>query len=67
MSVATFGSKAYIVPLVTEWQVLYYRKDLFKAPAIKVPTNFTELEAAAKKLNSDASPDSPRAGKAPPR
>jgi len=53
MSVATFGPKAYIVPLVTEWQVLYYRKDVFKDAGIKVPTNFTELEAAAKKLNSD--------------
>lgn len=53
MSVATFGQKSYIVPLVTEWQVLYYRKDVFKDAGIKVPTNFTELEAAAKKINSD--------------
>ncbi|WP_153111388.1 ABC transporter substrate-binding protein [Propionivibrio limicola] len=54
MSVSTFGQKSYIVPLVTEWQVLYYRKDVFKEAGIKVPTNFTELEAAAKKLNSDS-------------
>ena len=53
MSVATFGSRTYIVPLVTEWQVLYYRKDLFAAAGLKVPTNFDELEAAAKRLNSD--------------
>ena len=53
MRIATFGAKPYIVPLVTEWAVLYYRKDLFKEAGIKVPTNFTELEAAAKKLNSD--------------
>lgn len=45
--------KAYIVPLVTEWQVLYYRKDLFKKAGLSVPTNFTELEAAAKALNKD--------------
>ncbi|MDR0708958.1 MAG: sugar ABC transporter substrate-binding protein, partial [Spirochaetaceae bacterium] len=44
--------KPYIVPLVTEWQVLYYRKDLFQKAGIKVPTNFTELEAAAKALNT---------------
>jgi len=44
---------AYIVPLVTEWQVMYYRKDLFKAAGISVPTNFEELEAAAKALNKD--------------
>jgi multiple sugar transport system substrate-binding protein len=54
MSVATFGTKTYIVPLVTEWQVLYYRKDLFAGAGLKVPANFDELEAAAKKLNSDA-------------
>lgn len=54
MSVATFGQKSYIVPLVTEWQVLYYRKDVFKDAGIKVPTNFTELEAAAKRVNSDS-------------
>ncbi len=43
----------YIVPLVTEWQVMYYRKDLFEAAGISVPTNFTELEAAAKALTKD--------------
>ncbi len=46
------GGRPYIVPLVTEWQVMYYRKDLFKSAGIKVPTNFTELEAAAKALHS---------------
>jgi multiple sugar transport system substrate-binding protein len=54
MSVASFGSKPYIVPLVTEWQVLYYRKDLLTAAGLKVPATLAELEAAAKKLNSDA-------------
>jgi multiple sugar transport system substrate-binding protein len=54
MSVVTFGPRSYIVPLVTEWQVLYYRKDLFDAAGLKVPANFDELEAAAKRLNSEA-------------
>lgn len=54
MSVASAGSTPYLVPLVTEWQVLYYRKDLLEAAGVKVPTTFAELEAAAKKLNSDA-------------
>ena len=54
MSVATFGPKPYIVPLVTEWQVLYYRKDLFASAGITVPVNFDQLEAAAKKLNSES-------------
>ena len=53
MSVVSFGKKSYLVPLVTEWQVLYYRKDVLKNGGIKVPKNFTELEAAAKKVNSD--------------
>ncbi len=44
---------AYIVPLVTEWQVLYYRKDLLKKAGLSVPTNFMELEAAAKAMNKD--------------
>jgi len=34
--------------------VLYYRKDLLAAAGVKVPTTFVELEAVAKKLNSDA-------------
>ena len=33
--------------------MLYYRKDLFQKAGLKVPTNFAELEAAAKKLNAD--------------
>jgi multiple sugar transport system substrate-binding protein len=54
MNAASFGGKAYIVPLVTEWQVLYYRKDLLQQAGLKVPTNFDELEAAAQKLNSES-------------
>ncbi|MFI5367477.1 MAG: ABC transporter substrate-binding protein [Spirochaetia bacterium] len=52
LSVTTFGTKTYIVPLVTEWQVLYYRIDLLKKAGIKPPTTFGELESAAKKLAS---------------
>lgn len=52
LSVVTFGTKTYVVPIVTEWQVLYYRKDLMKKAGIKVPTTLVELEEAAKKLNS---------------
>jgi len=44
------NGEAYIVPLATEWQVLYYRKDLLKAAGISVPKTFTELEQAAAKL-----------------
>ncbi len=54
MGAASFGGKPYIVPLVTEWQVLYYRKDLLEQAGLKVPTTFAELEAAAAKLNSES-------------
>jgi multiple sugar transport system substrate-binding protein len=53
MSVVTLGGKVYIVPLVMDWEVIYYRKDLLQKAGLKVPTNFTELEAAARKLNTD--------------
>ncbi|MDR1956448.1 MAG: sugar ABC transporter substrate-binding protein [Treponema sp.] len=43
----------YIVPLVTEWQVLYYRKDLLEKEGIAVPTTIAELETAAAALNKD--------------
>jgi multiple sugar transport system substrate-binding protein len=52
LDVVTFNKKTYVVPIVTEWQVLYYRKDLLLKAGIKVPTSLVELEAAAKKLNS---------------
>ncbi len=52
LGLVTFGSKVYAVPIVTEWQVLYYRADLLKKAGLAVPKTFAELEAAAKKLNS---------------
>jgi multiple sugar transport system substrate-binding protein len=54
VSIGTFGGAPYIVPLVTEWQVLYYRKDLLAAAGLKVPATFDQLEAVAKKLNSES-------------
>jgi len=45
--------KPYVVPLLVEWQVLYYRKDLFQAAGLNVPENFEELENAARILNRD--------------
>ena len=44
----------YGVPLVTERQVLYYRKDLLEAAGIAVPTNLDELKAAAAQLHDPA-------------
>lgn len=44
----------YGVPLVTERQVLYYRKDLLENAGIAVPTNLDELAEAAAKLHDPA-------------
>ncbi|WP_201000834.1 ABC transporter substrate-binding protein [Paenibacillus glycanilyticus] len=39
------------IPIVTEQQILYYRKDLLKEAGIDVPATIDELEEAAAKLN----------------
>jgi multiple sugar transport system substrate-binding protein len=43
----------HIVPLLAEWYTLFYRKDLFEAAGLDVPTDFDELEEAARILNKD--------------
>jgi len=45
--------KPHFIPLVVEWQVLYYRKDLLRAAGLRVPTSFEELESTARTLNRD--------------
>ncbi len=44
------------VPIITEREVLYYRKDLLEAAGIAVPTTLAELEAASKAIK-EANPD----------
>jgi multiple sugar transport system substrate-binding protein len=39
------------IPIVTEQEIIYYRKDLFAKDKIKVPTTLAQLEAAAKHFN----------------
>jgi len=47
------GNTLYLIPgLHGGSVVVFYRKDLFKAAGLKVPTNYTQYLAAAKKLNS---------------
>ncbi len=48
----TYAKAVYTIPLVTEWQVLYYRTDLFAQAGLKPPATFDELLAAAKKLHN---------------
>jgi multiple sugar transport system substrate-binding protein len=45
------GDVLFGIPIVTERQALYYRKDLFEAAGIEVPQTLEELEAAAAALN----------------
>lgn len=47
----TFDNKVYGVPIVTEREILYYRKDLFQAKGISVPKTLDELMDAASKLH----------------
>lgn len=48
----TLNGTVYAVPIVSEWQMLFYRKDLFEQAGLKPPTTLEELEAAAKKLHN---------------
>ena len=53
VELATYGGKPYFVPIVIEWEVLYYRKDLLKAAGVAPPSNMDELMAAAALLTTD--------------
>ncbi len=52
----TADGKVVGVPIITEREVLYYRKDLLKAAGLEVPKTMEELEAAAKAIK-ESSPD----------
>ncbi|HBG02001.1 MAG TPA: ABC transporter substrate-binding protein [Firmicutes bacterium] len=42
------------IPIVTEQEIIYYRKDLFEEAGIKVPTTMEEFEVAAAHFNDPA-------------
>ncbi len=44
----------YGIPICSERQLLYYRKDLFEKAGVKVPTTMDELMEAAEKLHDPA-------------
>jgi multiple sugar transport system substrate-binding protein len=48
---ATVDGKIAGIPIVTEQEILYYRKDLLEQAGIPVPKTLDELVAAAKKLH----------------
>ena len=50
LSATTYKEMIVGIPIITERQVLYYRKDVRAKHGIAVPTTLDELEAAAKKI-----------------
>jgi multiple sugar transport system substrate-binding protein len=48
----TYKDKVVGVPIITEQEVLYYRKDLLKKAGLQVPKTMDELEAAAKAIKA---------------
>ena len=47
----TVGGVLTGIPIVTEQEIIYYRKDLFEAAGLQVPTTMEEFEAAAQHFN----------------
>src|SRR5260370_33526440 len=50
----TFDRAVYGVPVVTEREMVYYRKDLFDKAGLKPPATLEELKVAAAKLSDPA-------------
>jgi multiple sugar transport system substrate-binding protein len=48
----TYKDKVVGVPIITEQEVLYYRKDLLKKAGLEVPKTMDELQAAAKTIKA---------------
>ncbi|MEO7125758.1 MAG: sugar ABC transporter substrate-binding protein [Nakamurella sp.] len=51
VGVTTYKDKVVGVPIITETEILYYRKDLLAKAGIKVPTTMAELKDAAKTIS----------------
>ncbi len=49
---ATIDNKLVGIPIVTEQEILYYRKDLLASAGLTVPKTIEELKADAQKLNN---------------
>lgn len=49
---ATIDNKLVGIPIVTEQEILYYRKDLLANAGLTVPKTIEELKAAGEKLNN---------------
>ena len=56
IAATTYQGKVVGVPIITEREVLYYRKDLLQKAGLSVPKTLDELQAAAEKIKA-ANPD----------
>ena len=56
IAATTYQGKVVGVPIITEREVLYYRKDLLQKAGLSVPKTLDELQAAAKAIKA-ANPD----------
>jgi multiple sugar transport system substrate-binding protein len=54
INAVTFQNDINAAPIVTEWETLFYRKDLLQQAGIPVPKNLGGLLAASKALNDPA-------------
>lgn len=52
-SLTSYQDKVVGVPIITERQALYYRKDLLEKAGLEVPKTLDELKAAAEKISAD--------------
>lgn len=48
----TYENNFYGLPVTGEWQILFYRKDLYEQKGLKVPTTMDELYENCKALNT---------------
>lgn len=58
-SLLVWEGTRYAMPYASETYALWYRKDLFEADDIAVPTTWEELEAAVRHFTRKFNPDSP--------
>ncbi|ASK66148.1 ABC transporter substrate-binding protein [Brachybacterium avium] len=55
VELTTYEDQTVGVPIITESEMVYFRKDLLKASGLDVPTTMEELENAAKTIKEDNS------------
>src|SRR5699024_7233278 len=55
VELTTYEDQTVGVPIITESEMVYYRKDLLEAAGLEAPTTLEELENAAKTIKEENS------------